>query len=147
MFDTNHDHVGNTPPAHRLLADGGPSDPRHRLAAAAILLSPFTPMLFMGEEYGETAPFPYFVDHGDPDLVEAVREGRRREFSDADWGGDVADPAAESTFRGAVLDPSVADEPGAHRDMLDLYRTLLSLRRGPPGPHRPGSRPTCRGRR
>lgn len=131
-FAQNHDHNGNTPLGHRLLRDGGPSDPRLRLAAAATLLSPFTPMLFMGEEYAEQAPFPYFIDHGDPDLVQAVQDGRRREFSGVDWGGSVADPAAESTFLNAVLDSSVADEPGAHRDMLDLYRTLLSLRRDHP---------------
>ena len=128
-FSRNHDHNGNTPLGHRLLHDGGPSDPRRRLAAAATLLSPFTPMLFMGEEYAEPAPFAYFIDHGDPDLVRAVQEGRRREFSGADWGGAVADPAAEATFRDAVLDPSVIEEPGPHRDMRDLYRTLLSLRR------------------
>ena len=128
-FAQNHDHNGNTPLGRRLLHDGGPSGPRLRLAAVATLLSPFTPMLFMGEEYAEPAPFPYVIDHGDPDLVRAVQEGRRREFSDVDWGGGVADPAAEATFRSAVLDPSVADAPGAHRDMLDLYRTLITLRR------------------
>ena len=129
-FAQNHDHNGNTPLGRRLLHDGGPGDPRRRLAAAATLLSPFTPMLFMGEEYAEQAPFPYFVDHGDPDLVTAVQEGRTREFSGADWEGGVADPASESTYRDAVLDPSVADEPGDHRDVLDLYRSLLALRRG-----------------
>lgn len=131
-FAQNHDHNGNTPLGNRLLHDDGPGDPRLRLAAAATLLSPFTPMLFMGEEYAEQGPFPYFIDHGDPDLVTAVQEGRRREFSGVDWGGGVADPAAEATFRDAVLDPSVADEPGAHRDVLDLYRTLLTLRREHP---------------
>lgn len=128
-FAQNHDHNGNTPFGRRLLHDAGPDDPRLRLAAAATLLSPFTPMLFMGEEYAEPAPFPYFVDHGDPELVRAVQEGRRREFAGADWEGGVADPAAESTFRDAVLDPSMADTPGAHRDVLDLYSTLLGLRR------------------
>ncbi len=128
-FAQNHDHNGNTPLGHRLLHDGGPGDPRLRLAAAATLLSPFTPMLFMGEEYAERAPFPYFIDHGDPGLVKAVQDGRRQEFSGADWDGGVADPAAESTYREAILDPSVAEVPGAHRDTLDLYRTLLALRR------------------
>ncbi len=128
-FAQNHDHNGNTPFGHRLLHHAGSSDPRLRLAAAATLLSPFTPMLFMGEEYAEPAPFPYFVDHGDPELVRAVQEGRRREFSGADWEDGVADPAAESTFRGAVLDPSVADAAGVHRDVLDLHTTLLAVRR------------------
>ena len=131
VFSTNHDHVGNTPRGERLLHDAGPDEPRLRLAAAIVLLSAYTPMLFMGEEYGETAPFPYFVDHGDPDLVEAVRRGRRAEFSGADWTGGVADPADPATFAGAVLDPSAAeDEP--HRGLLALYTELLRLRRAHP---------------
>ena len=131
VFDTNHDHVGNTPAGQRLLADAAPDDPRHRLAAASILLSPFTPMLFMGEEYGETAPFPYFIDHGDPDLVEAVRQGRRREFADADWADGVADPADPATFDGAVLDIGLAErEP--HRSRLAMYRELIRVRRSHP---------------
>jgi maltooligosyltrehalose trehalohydrolase len=128
-FSQNHDHNGNTPRGNRLLHDAGPDDPRLRLAAAATLLAPFTPMLFMGEEYAEPAPFPYFVDHTDPGLVEAVRAGRQREFADVDWGGGVADPAAVDTYESAVLDPSIADGPGAHRDLLELYRTLLIVRR------------------
>ncbi len=128
VFDTNHDHVGNTPRGDRMLSDVAPDDPRHRLAAAAILLSPFTPMLFMGEEYGETAPFPYFIDHSDPDLVEAVRAGRQREFSGADWSGPVADPADTSTYEGAVLDVTLTErEP--HRSRLAMYTELLRLRR------------------
>jgi maltooligosyltrehalose trehalohydrolase len=128
VFATNHDHVGNTPRGERMLAAEGPADPRHRLGLAAILLSPFTPLLFMGEEYGETAPFPYFVDHVDPELIAAVREGRQREFSGADWTGTVADPADPETFRRAVLDPSLAErEP--HRSRLAMTTELLRLRR------------------
>ena len=133
VFDTNHDHVGNTPDGARMLASADPGDPRHRLAAAAILLSPFTPLLFMGEEYGETAPFPYFVDHGDPDLVEAVRRGRRSEFTDTDWSGAgaIADPADPGTFASAVLDATVAErEP--HRSRLAMYSELLRIRRNHP---------------
>ena len=88
-------------------------------------------MLFMGEEYGETAPFPYFIDHGDPDLVEAVRAGRRREFSGADWSGPVADPADPSTYEAAVLDVTLTErEP--HRSRLAMYTELLRLRRAHP---------------
>ena len=131
VFDTNHDHIGNTPSGDRLLADAAPDDPRRRLALASILLSPFTPMLFMGEEYGDPAPFPYFIDHGDLDLVEAVREGRRREFSGADWSTAVADPADPATFRSAVLDPTLSDhEP--HRSRLAMCRELLRVRRETP---------------
>ncbi len=114
-----------------MLADASPDDPRHRLAAAAILLSPFTPMLFMGEEYGETAPFPYFIDHGDPELVEAVRAGRQREFSGADWSGGVADPGGSGDVRSGVLDLTLAEhEP--HRSRLAMYTELLRLRREHP---------------
>jgi maltooligosyltrehalose trehalohydrolase len=131
VFGTNHDHVGNTPAGARMLADADPDDPRHRLAAAAILLSPFTPMLFMGEEYGDTAPFPYFVDHGDEALIEAVRDGRQREFSGADWSGPVADPADPATFAGAVLDATLTErEP--HRSRLAMYTELLRVRREHP---------------
>ncbi len=131
VFDTNHDHIGNTPRGDRLLADAGPDDPRHRLALAAVVLSPFTPLLFMGEEYGEVAPFPYFVDHGDPDLVEAVRQGRAREFSGADWEGDVADPADPATFESAILDLTLTErEP--HRSRLAMCTELLRLRREHP---------------
>ncbi len=127
VFSQNHDHVGNTPRGHRLLADTAPHDPRRRLAASAVLLSPFTPMLFMGEEYGESAPFPYFVDHGDPDLLEAVRVGRHREFSGADWSGPTADPTDPDTFRQAVLRPDLNGSP-AHRATWALYRELIHLR-------------------
>ena len=127
VFDTNHDHVGNTARGERMLADTGPDDPRHRLAATAVLLSPFTPMLFMGEEYGETAPFPYFVDHGDPELLDAVRAGRRREFAGAVGSGDVADPGDPATFAAAVIDPSLA-ERGPHRSRQAMVIELLRLR-------------------
>jgi len=129
VFSQNHDHVGNTPRGLRMLHDAGPDHPRLRLAAAATLLSPFTPMLFMGEEHAETAPFPYFIDHGDSELVEAVRVGRRSEFADVDWEGEVADPADSETYTNAVLDPSLAALDGPHRRMLDLYRRLIGVRR------------------
>ena len=131
IFSTNHDHVGNTPRGDRLLSDATPDDPRRRLAAAFVLLSPFTPMLFMGEEYGEPAPFPYFIDHGDPELVEAVRQGRQREFSGVDWEGGVADPADPATFEAAVLDPSIASS-GLHARLLAMYTALLRIRREHP---------------
>ncbi len=131
VFAQNHDHVGNTPRGERMLHGAGPADPRLRLAAAATLLSPFTPLLFMGEEYGERAPFPYFIDHGDPAIVEMVRAGRREEFSGTDWSGEVADPASPDTYAAAVLDPSLADA-GAHRELLAWYTELIALRRTHP---------------
>ena len=124
VFTGNHDQIGNTP-----AGDRPPYDTRRRLVAAAtIVLSPFTPMLFMGEEYAETAPFPFFVDHGDPELLEAVHQGRRREFSAAECSGEVADPASPATFEAAVLNPTLAErEP--HRSTLSAYTELLALRR------------------
>jgi maltooligosyltrehalose trehalohydrolase len=131
VFATNHDHVGNTPRGERMLHGADPADPRRRLAAAFVLLSPFTPLLFMGEEYGETAPFPYFVDHGDPELVEAVRRGRQAEFAGVDWEGGIADPADPATFTSAVLDPSLG-ESGPHAALLAMYTELIRLRRDEP---------------
>lgn len=127
-FTTNHDHVGNTPRGDRMLADDPDRWAKLRLAASAILLSPFTPMLFMGEEYGEEAPFPYFVDHGDDHLIELVRRGRAEEFGHLDGSDGIADPADPATYRAAVIDPSLAEsEP--HRSHLAMYRELLRLRR------------------
>ena len=116
------------PPAAR-----PPFDPAQRiLAAATILLSPFTPMLFMGEEYGEPAPFPYFVDHGDPDLLEAVRVGRRNEFARSEWTEAVADPADPA--RRTSVPCSTRRRPVGipHREMLDAYTELIALRRRHP---------------
>ncbi len=127
-FTQNHDHVGNTPRGERLLHSAGPAEPRLRLAAAAVILTPFTPLLFMGEEYGERAPFPFFVDHGDPDLVDAVRRGRRDEFSGLDWSGGIADPGDPATFESAVLDPSLAGQP-PHAELLSWYHELIRTRR------------------
>jgi maltooligosyltrehalose trehalohydrolase len=121
-----------------MLHDAELSDPRRRLAPTFILLSPFTPLLFMGEEYGDPAPFPYFVDHGDHDLVEAVRRGRKAEFSGVDWEGGIADPADPATFAAAVLDPSLA-ESGGRAALLAMYTELLRLRRDEPVLTDPGA--------
>jgi maltooligosyltrehalose trehalohydrolase len=124
VFDQNHDHVGNRAEGDRIatLTD---SD-RVRLAATTVCLAPFVPLLFMGEEYGETNPFPYFVSHNDPALVEAVRRGRASEFASiAD--AHPPDPQAEATFTAATLDWSKRERP-PHQAILEWYRTLLSLR-------------------
>lgn len=125
VYSQNHDQVGNRMRGDRLTTLVPPA--QRRLAAAAVLLSPFTPMLFMGEEYGETRPFPYFVSHGDEQLVEAVRRGRREEFASFSWEGDPPDPQSPDTFRSAVLswDVNADDHAGTHA----LYRRLVTLRR------------------
>src|SRR6185503_2081252 len=97
----NHDQVGNRQLGERLSQLVSFED--LKLAAAVVLLSPCIPLLFMGEEYGETAPFLYFISHSDPDLIEAVRQGRRAEFAAFDWRGEVPDPQDEATFLSAKL--------------------------------------------
>lgn len=125
----NHDQVGNRPAGERLSALVPPE--ALRLGAAVLLLSPYVPLLFMGEEYGEVNPFLYFVSHSDPALVEAVREGRRREFSTFGWSGHVPDPQAEATFTQSRLDWSRIARP-AHSRLRALYADLLRLRRKEP---------------
>jgi maltooligosyltrehalose trehalohydrolase len=122
----NHDQTGNRARGERLAALVSPE--ALRLAAAILLLSPYVPLLFMGEEHGETNPFLYFVSHGDPALIEAVREGRRREFEAFAWAGDVPDPQAEATFEASRPRWERAELPAGAR-LRALYRDLLRLRR------------------
>jgi maltooligosyltrehalose trehalohydrolase len=125
----NHDQVGNRAVGERLsaLLDG----PKLKLAAALLLLSPYVPLIFMGEEYGEKNPFLYFVSHGDDAIVEAVRKGRREEFASFGWRDDVPDPQSESTHERSRLDRSVIAKP-EHAEILSLYRELIALRRDEP---------------
>ena len=137
VFSQNHDQVGNRAAGDRLTASL--SHEQLKLAAGITLLSPFMPLLFMGEEYGETAPFPYFISHTDDDLVEAVRRGRRQEFAEMlDAGAHVPDPQAEQTFLRAKLDHSLATS-GRHTALRDFYRELLTLRRDHPALQEPDS--------
>jgi maltooligosyltrehalose trehalohydrolase len=123
----NHDQVGNRARGDRLGSLLG-SPARQRLAAGLLLLSPYLPLLFMGEEYGEESPFPFFCSFGDPALIEAVREGRKREFEAFTWQGEVPDPQSEETFATARLSWSWPE--GTHRAGLRrLYRDLLTARR------------------
>jgi maltooligosyltrehalose trehalohydrolase len=125
VFAQNHDQAGNRLMGERLSALV--SFDALKLAAAAVLLSPFIPLLFMGEEYGETAPFPYFVSHGDQDLIEAVRRGRKAEFAGFDWQAEPPDPQAEATFGSARLNRELRRE-GRHRILYEFYRELIRLR-------------------
>jgi maltooligosyltrehalose trehalohydrolase len=101
---------------------------QQKLAAGVLLLSPFLPLLFMGEEYGETAPFQYFVSHTDPGLIAAVREGRAREFAAFAWKGDVPDPQAADTFERSRPDGSSRNQ-GRHGILLRFYQELIRLRK------------------
>jgi maltooligosyltrehalose trehalohydrolase len=122
----NHDQVGNRATGQRLSTLVPPE--ALRLGAAVLLLSPYVPLLFMGEEYGEVNPFLYFVSHGDRALIEAVREGRRRELAGFGWALDVPDPQSDATFTQSRLDWSRVVVP-AHAQLRALYTDLLSLRR------------------
>ena len=125
----NHDQVGNQLLGERLARLT--SFEGLKLAAAAVLLSPYVPLLFMGEEYGEDAPFRYFVSHSDPALVEAVREGRKKEFEGFGWTGDYADPQSEATFLASKLDWGLRSQ-GRHAVLLRFYKHLIALRRSLP---------------
>jgi maltooligosyltrehalose trehalohydrolase len=124
VFDQDHDQVGNRAFGDRLA-------PQLRgLAAFCTLLSPFTPMLFMGEEYGEPAPFQFFCDHIDEEIAIATREGRRREFAAfAQFAGEeIPDPQDPATFERSKLTRE------RDRDLQELYATLLRVRTMlPPG--------------
>ncbi len=115
----NHDQIGNRAFGDRLPADA------MRVAAACTLFAPGIPLLFMGEEYGETRPFQFFSDHIDPAIAEATREGRKHEFASFKGFhlGDIPDPQARETFEGSKL--SRRELPGVR----DRYRELLRLRR------------------
>lgn len=126
VFSQNHDQVGNRARGERL--SSLTSFAGLKLAACAVLLSPFVPMIFMGEEYGDTAPFQYFTSFADPKLAEAVRQGRRQEFAAFAWEGEIPDPQDESTFTRSRLHPELAGT-GPHRILYDLYRYLIRLRR------------------
>jgi len=126
VFAQNHDQVGNRLKGDRL--SHLVSFEALKLAAGVVLLSPGLPLLFMGEEFGETAPFLYFVSHGDPDLIEAVRRGRKEEFAAFRWLGDPPDPQAEDTFWRSKINHHLRDE-GRHQILWEFHRDLLQLRR------------------
>jgi maltooligosyltrehalose trehalohydrolase len=101
-----------------------------KVGAALVLLAPFVPMLFQGEEWGASTPFLYFTDHRDPELGRAVSEGRRREHPMRD-GAEVPDPQGLETFlRSKLCWPELGHEP--HRSLLDWHRRVIALRRDEP---------------
>ena len=128
-FVQNHDQVGNRVQGERLSVLV--SYERQKLAAAALLLAPYIPMLFMGEEYGEDAPFMYFVSHSDPELIKAVQEGRKKEFADFNNGSSFPDPQAEETFQQSKLQWGKRQQP-EHQQLLRWYQALIRLRRTMP---------------
>lgn len=127
VFSQNHDQVGNRMLGERL--SSLVSFEQLKLAAGSVILSPYLPLIFMGEEYGERAPFLYFVSHSDPELIEAVRNGRSEEFKAFNWKGTAPDPQAEETFVRSRLRRSGLEE---NRAIRALYRELLRLRKSTP---------------
>ncbi|WP_432944830.1 malto-oligosyltrehalose trehalohydrolase [Kribbella sp. CA-253562] len=123
-YTSNHDQVGN-----RALGDRPALTPGQlAIGAALVITSPYTPMLFMGEEWGASTPWRYFTDHEEPELAEAVRTGRREEFGAHGWtASEIPDPQDPETWRSSVLDWTEVDQP-PHRELLAWYRDLLALR-------------------
>jgi maltooligosyltrehalose trehalohydrolase len=122
-----HDQVGNRAVGDRISATIPLA--RQAVGAALYLTSPFTPMVFMGEEWGATTPFQFFTDFDDPEMGHAMTEGRRSEFADHGWAAeDVPDPQDEQTFRRSQLDWAEPHE-GDHARLLEWYRSLIALRR------------------
>jgi maltooligosyltrehalose trehalohydrolase len=133
VFLQNHDQIANGAHGHRLGSWAGPDI--ERVAAVVLFCAPNVPMLFMGQEYGESAPFVYFTSHGDPQLCALVREGRRQEFLAFFEGrppdqDDFPDPQSEDSFQRSRLTWTL-DDP-AHAEVLQLHRELIALRRRVP---------------
>lgn len=125
----NHDQVGNRMHGERLASLV--SFEHQKLAAGLLLLSPYLPLIFMGEEMGETAPFLYFTSHSDPDLVQGVRSGRKEEFASFSWRDEPPDPQDVDTFLRSRIDHTKrSDGPGSI--LHALYHDLLKLRRSKP---------------
>jgi maltooligosyltrehalose trehalohydrolase len=136
VYSQTHDQVGNRARGDRHAEST--SAAQQRLAAAALLLSPFVPLLFMGQEYGETAPFCFFTSFEDPKLQEAVRAGRQRDFAAFGWRPqDVVDPGDPAAFERSRLTWDLVEQQ-PHRQLLDLHRELLALRRDVAALREPG---------
>jgi maltooligosyltrehalose trehalohydrolase len=126
VFSQNHDQTGNRMFGERLSALV--SFESLKLAAGVVFLSPYIPLLFMGEEYGEESPFLYFVSHSDPDLVESVRKGRREEFKAFLWKGEPPDPQSVGTYQKSKIQWGKR-KTAKHRILLEFYKYLIRLRR------------------
>ncbi len=129
VFSQNHDQVGN-----RMLGERSTalySFEMQKVLAGAVMISPYLPMLFMGEEYGETNPFLYFVSHTDAELNKMVREGRKAEFAAFHSEGEAPDPDALDTFMQSKLQWDLLQKP-QHQTMFKYYKALIQLRKNNP---------------
>jgi maltooligosyltrehalose trehalohydrolase len=128
-FIQNHDQIANTFQGSRLSEIV--SLEQYKVAVALLFCSPYLPLLFMGEEFADRAPFLYFTSHTDPELAHAVSEGRRREFADFAIAGVFHDPQSPKTFEESKITwPLLQQSP--HANVLRLYRDLISLRKRTP---------------
>ncbi|GAA4206749.1 malto-oligosyltrehalose trehalohydrolase [Microbispora amethystogenes] len=121
----NHDQIGNRPEGDRMRPD------QLRLASGLLLTSPFTPMLFMGEEWGATTPFYFFTDHFEPHLAEGEGERRRKEFEGFGYDWKAPEPGEQDTFLRSKLDWEELSKD-EHASLLGWYRALIALRRSHP---------------
>ncbi len=129
VFIQNHDQVGNRPMGERF--NEVTDFESYKLAAGAMFVSPYIPLLFMGEEYAEINPFQFFADYGDNDLIQSVRQGRKEEFGFLSTGEDVPDPVSPETFRRSKLDWGRV-ESGRHKLILEFYREIIAIRKALP---------------
>ncbi|WP_221393263.1 malto-oligosyltrehalose trehalohydrolase [Dyadobacter sp. NIV53] len=132
VFSQNHDQVGNRMLGERTSELVSPE--MQKLLAGAVFISPYIPMLFMGEEYGETNRFQYFVSHTDPELAEAVRKGRKKEFEAFHREGQAPDPMGEETFINSKLQWELTDKE-THKTLLSYYTKLIEIRKQQPAIH------------
>lgn len=129
VFSQNHDQVGNRMLGERSGQLYGPE--LQKLMAGAVMVAPYIPMLFMGEEWSAESPFQYFVSHSDPELVAAVRKGRKAEFAAFHAEGEAPDPQALETFNRSKLDwDEISQSP--HRSILAYYQALIAIRKRVP---------------
>jgi maltooligosyltrehalose trehalohydrolase len=126
----NHDQVGNRAIGDRIAQIAGLD--RAKIAAAFVLMAPFVPMIFQGEEWAASSPFQYFADHDDPEMARLVSDGRKKEFSAFGWNPDsIPDPEKRETFERSKLQWTEATQRD-HAEMLAWYRSLIRLRRSTP---------------
>lgn len=129
-FIQNHDQVGNRATGDRLEYIVGIE--RAKIAIGIVLMSPFVPLIFQGEEFAASSPFQYFAEHDDPDMAIAVREGRKREFAAFGWNPDeIPNPDEAKTFENSKLNWDEIHD-GKHGEMLEWFRQLIHLRRHTP---------------
>jgi len=132
VFSQNHDQIGNRKRGER--SSQLFSYDTLKLLAGAVLVSPYVPLLFMGEEWGETNPFFYFSSHSEPQLADEVKQGRKKEFSSSQDEGDVPDPQEKETFRQTELQWNLLEQ-APHQTLLRYYQTLIALRQQLPALH------------